>query len=121
MHTFSPAKIKLTEYIDKLFDTLNESASINTINLHHEIEENMSVFADEKMLISILQNIVSNAIKHTGKGGTITVSAKSKDDKNKVLENVLDEMISEVDKFEKENYNGEIMNSEDLDSAIDDF
>lgn len=30
-------------------------------------------------------------------------------------------MISEVDKFEKENYNGEIMNSEDLDSAIDDF
>jgi len=79
--TFSPTKIKLTEYINKVFDTLNESASINTINLHHEIEENMSVFADEKMLISILQNIVSNAIKHTGKGGTITVSAKSKDDK----------------------------------------
>ena len=78
---FSPTKIKLTEYIDKVFQTLNESASINTINLHHEIEENTSVFADSKMLISIIQNIVSNAIKHTGKGGTITVSAKSKVDK----------------------------------------
>ena len=78
---FSPKEIKLTEYIDKVFETLNESASINTINLHHEIEENTTVFADGKMLISIIQNIVSNAIKHTEKRGTITVSAKSKDDK----------------------------------------
>ena len=78
---FSPTKIKLTEYIEKVFETLSETASINTINLHHEIEEDTSVFADSKMLISIIQNIVSNALKHTEKGGTITVSAKSKDDK----------------------------------------
>ena len=85
---FSPTKIKLTEYIDKIFETLNETASINAINLHHEIEENTSVFADGKMLISIIQNIVSNAIKHTEKGGTITVSAKSKD--NKIIVQVKD-------------------------------
>jgi PAS domain S-box-containing protein len=78
---FSPGKIKLTEYIDKVFETLNETASVNAINLHHEIEENISVFADGKMLISIIQNIVSNALKHTEKGGTITVSAKIKDGK----------------------------------------
>ena len=78
---FSPTQIKLTEYIDKVFETLNETALLNTINLHHEIEADTSVFADGKMLISIIQNIVSNAIKHTGKGGTITVSAKKKADK----------------------------------------
>ena len=78
---FLPTKIKLTEYIDKVFETLNETASIKTINFHHEIEENTYVFADGKMLISIIQNIVSNAIKHTEKGGTITVLAKTKDDK----------------------------------------
>ena len=78
---FSPTQIKLIEYIDKVFETLKETASINTINLHHEIEADTSVFADGKMLISIIQNIVSNAIKHTEKGGTITVSAKTKDDK----------------------------------------
>jgi two-component system CheB/CheR fusion protein len=78
---FSPTKLKLTEYIDKVINTLNETASLNAINLHHEIEENTSVFADGKMLISIIQNIVSNAIKHTGKGGTIKIAAKSKDDK----------------------------------------
>ncbi|WP_293870855.1 PAS domain-containing sensor histidine kinase [Flavobacterium sp.] len=83
--TFSPKKIKLTEYIDKVFETLNETAQINTINLHHEIEDNTSVFADGKMLISIIQNIVSNAIKHTEKGGTISVTAKSTENKIIVL------------------------------------
>ncbi|NDP28351.1 MAG: PAS domain S-box protein [Flavobacterium sp.] len=78
---FSPKKIKLTEYINKVFESLNETASLNTINLHHEVEEDFEVFADGKMLISIIQNIVSNAIKHTGKGGEITISAKTKDDR----------------------------------------
>lgn len=78
---FSPTKIELIEYVEKVFDTLNETASVNTINLHHEIEEKTSVFADGKMLLSVIQNIVSNAIKHTKKGGSIKVSAKKKEDK----------------------------------------
>jgi PAS domain S-box-containing protein len=78
---FAPTKIKLAEYVDKVFKTLNESATIKTISLHREIHENTSVFADGKMLLSILQNIVSNALKHTGEGGNITVTAKKKEDK----------------------------------------
>ena len=78
---FAPTHIKLTDYINKVYETLNESASVNTINLHNEIEADTSVFADSKMLISIIQNIVSNAIKHSNKGGTIKVSAKRKDSK----------------------------------------
>jgi len=78
---FSPTNIKLTEYIDKVFENLNDTATLNTINLHHEVEADTNVFADGKMLISIIQNIVSNAIKHSKKGGTITITARSKDDK----------------------------------------
>jgi len=78
---FSPTKIKLTEYINKVFDTLNETASLNAINLHNEIETDTAVFADSKMLISIIQNIVSNAIKHSSKGDSITISSYSKEDK----------------------------------------
>lgn len=74
--SFTPTKIELSEYVKKVFDSLNETASVNTINLHQKVEENTNVFADGKMLISILQNIVSNAIKHSHKGGEITVSAK---------------------------------------------
>jgi len=78
---FNPEQIKLTDYINKVFENLNETASINTINLKHQIEENTTVFADGKMLISILQNIVSNAIKHTEKNGSVTISATTHADK----------------------------------------
>ncbi|MES2568298.1 MAG: PAS domain-containing sensor histidine kinase [Bacteroidota bacterium] len=78
---FTPAKILLSKYVNKVFETLKETASVNTINLHHEIAENESVFADEKMLLSVLQNIVSNAIKHSNAGGDITVTAKKSENK----------------------------------------
>lgn len=78
---FSPIKIKLAEYIDKVFETLNDTASKNEIILYHEIENDIEVFADGNMLISIIQNIVSNAIKHSKQGDTISVSANSKDEK----------------------------------------
>ena len=85
---FSPTKLKLIDYINKVFEKLSEVAAINTINLHHEIAENCEVFADGKMLISIIQNIVTNAIKHTEKGGTVKISAKTKD--NKIIVQIKD-------------------------------
>jgi PAS domain S-box-containing protein len=78
---FTPSKIELAKYVNKVFATLQDSASLNTINLHHEIKENEFVFADEKMLLSILQNIVSNAIKHSRDGGKVSVTAKQGDGK----------------------------------------
>lgn len=40
---FSPTKIELVQYVKKVFETLNEVAAVNTINLHHEIAENTSL------------------------------------------------------------------------------
>jgi PAS domain S-box-containing protein len=77
---FRPAVIELVHCVEKVFESLKETASINMINLHSEIDKKCSVFADEKMLLSILQNIVSNAIKHSHNGGQIKLSAKQSDD-----------------------------------------
>ncbi len=76
---FTPTKINLLNYIERVFDTLKEVANVNAINLHHDVHENESVFADGKMLLSILQNIVSNALKHTKPEGEVTISAKNND------------------------------------------
>lgn len=86
--TFSPTNIKLKDYIEKVFESHSETASINSIKMHHEVDTDTSVFADGKMLTSIFQNIISNALKHTEKGGTITVSAQNKE--NRVVIEVKD-------------------------------
>jgi len=78
---FSPENIELTQYVKNVFDTLNENAVAKDLHLYNKIEDNLNVFADGKMLLSIIQNIVSNSIKHTLPGGTITVSAISNDEK----------------------------------------
>ncbi|MDB5231627.1 MAG: hypothetical protein JWN76_2432 [Chitinophagaceae bacterium] len=78
---FSPAKTELIQYVEKVFTTLNDTADLKGIKLHNEIEPNTSVFADGKMLLSIIQNIISNAIKHTGPGGEIRVSSETQEGK----------------------------------------
>jgi two-component system CheB/CheR fusion protein len=78
---FSPTKIAPFQYVQKVFESLEKSASLNEIHLQNDIEINTSVFADEKMFLSIIQNIVSNAIKHSFIGGTIVVSATVESEK----------------------------------------
>ena len=85
---FKPTKLQLAAHVKEVFDTLNEVANLNTINLHHEIAENTNVFADKKMLLSVLQNIVSNAIKHSKPGGKISVAAKK--DGGKIIVEIKD-------------------------------
>ena len=77
---FMPKKGALGQYVNKVFDILNEVAETAGISLNNDIEENTTVFADEKMLLSVIQNIVSNAIRYSIKGGKITVTAKHKED-----------------------------------------
>lgn len=50
--------------------------SSKNIRLKFNFPENLSVFADKKMVSTITRNLMSNAIKFTPKGGTITISSK---------------------------------------------
>ena len=78
---FSPEKIKLAQAVKKAFETIHENAVTKYIHFNSDIEDSINVFADRKMLLSILQNIVSNSLKHTPSGGNITISARRKEDK----------------------------------------
>lgn len=77
---FTPVKINLSQYVTKVVDTLRENAVAKSLDLNADIKESITAFADEKMLISILQNLISNSIKHTPTEGTITITATEKAD-----------------------------------------
>ncbi|MGE5942829.1 MAG: ATP-binding protein [Flavobacteriales bacterium] len=76
---FVPAKIDLSQYAKKVFESLKETAAIKSIKFNNNVENDTNIFADGKMVISILHNIVSNAIKFSHVGGEITLSAKKRE------------------------------------------
>lgn len=77
---FVPAKIDLGHFVKKVFESLKETAAIKHISFHNTLEDDTKVYADGKMVISILHNIVSNAIKYSYIGGEITIFAKKRED-----------------------------------------
>jgi two-component system CheB/CheR fusion protein len=78
---FTPTKIQLFQYAEKVLDTLKEVASAKGIILYNKIEKKATVFADKKMLFSILQNLISNGLQNTPPGGKISISTKTKKDR----------------------------------------
>lgn len=78
---FSPEKLQLSHYASQVIDTLNKNAQSKNIKLLTDINADITVFADSKMLLSILQNIFSNSIKYTRPGGTVSATAIKKEDK----------------------------------------
>ncbi|UPQ79805.1 PAS domain-containing sensor histidine kinase [Flavobacterium azooxidireducens] len=77
---FVPTNINLNEAVTKVFKSLKETAAINAINFRNDVDDSCIVFADDKMVNSILHNLVSNAIKHSEVEGKIAVSANENED-----------------------------------------
>ncbi len=72
---FAPTKIDVYQYVLKAFEIVQAIAKGNHVKLANNIIEDTTVFADGKMVLSIIQNILSNAIRHSKEGGVVTVDS----------------------------------------------
>lgn len=72
--TFHPKKIKFKHLFTEVVETLIPIANAKSITINCTDEINLTVYADNNMLQTILRNLISNAIKFTHKGGKIYVS-----------------------------------------------
>jgi signal transduction histidine kinase len=78
---FNPEKLDLRQRINESLELLKASASQKNIKLANNIPEGIFVNADALMLRSILQNLITNAIKFTPiSGGDIIITAKASED-----------------------------------------
>ena len=77
---FNPERIHLIKGINESLELLKTSANQKSIKFDNDIPQDLYVQADPLMLRSILQNIVTNAIKFTPQGGgVVSVSASQAD------------------------------------------
>ncbi len=79
---FEPNRLNARDVIDKSIRMLSGGAMNKDVTLYSTLERDAYVHADEGLLLQVLNNLVSNAIKFTDEGGRITLSAKPLYDKN---------------------------------------
>lgn len=77
---FSPQELPLRRNVNESLDLLRENARQKNISLENEIDDDLYIHADILMFRSILQNLVTNAIKYTPAGGeAVVVTAQLRD------------------------------------------
>jgi signal transduction histidine kinase len=69
----NPQKIDFTEICQRTIDDIKTSALTKNISVIYIPTGEISLWADENMLKTVLRNLVSNAIKFTNPGGQINI------------------------------------------------
>jgi len=85
---YKPEKIDLSTTIRQVIELLDPIARTKNISLSQIASEGIEIYTDERMLKTILRNLISNAIKFTKSGGSIIVSVVT--EKNQVQFSVSD-------------------------------
>lgn len=78
--TYNPEKIYLDEFSKNVISSLYANAERKNIIILNEIENKAVVFADSNMLRSILQNLITNAVKFTKNNGFVRISSENKNE-----------------------------------------
>ena len=78
--TLYPERLQLVAAVHQSFELLKANASQKNIVLENKLSVDIYVTADALMLRSVLQNLVTNAIKFSYEGGLVSIVAERKDE-----------------------------------------
>ncbi len=73
---YSPDVFRIKDVVNSVIEILAGNAFKKRINLYNNAGNRHMVFADQNMIYSVLQNLISNAIKFTHPDGMITIETK---------------------------------------------
>jgi signal transduction histidine kinase len=81
---FSPKENNLDKVVNECVAPIMEIASKKDISIETNINQDLTIFADQNILQSVIRNILSNAVKFTPRNGTIKIEAR-KDSGNTII------------------------------------
>jgi PAS domain S-box-containing protein len=71
---FNPSEIAFCHIWPDVFNAIEAGANAKNISIVNNVPFNLRLYADGNMLKTILRNLISNALKFTHQGGSITLS-----------------------------------------------
>jgi signal transduction histidine kinase len=78
---YVPNDLSINLTVQSIFQLLKSNAARKNINLVNNTNPEHIAYADENMIYSVLNNLISNAIKFTNPGGEIIVASREEGDK----------------------------------------
>lgn len=78
---YNPTDVSIYLTVQSIFQLLKSNATRKNISIVNQTNPEHIVYADENMIYSVLNNLISNAIKFTNSGGEIVVSSKVEGDR----------------------------------------
>ena len=82
---YNPTTISLSAMVNDLLLLLNQTAEKKGIQLSSAISEDCSVYVDEKMIQTVIRNLVSNALKFTESGGIVRIESRTREDETEIV------------------------------------
>lgn len=73
---FMPKALNLSDIFSQSIDSTKQRAIQKKIIILNEIPETLKIYADEKMVNSVLRNLLSNSVKFTRKNGIVVGKAR---------------------------------------------
>ncbi len=77
---FQPQPLNLGPVAEETVDLLYDIAQAKQIVLNNRITDEMTVYADQNMVNTVIRNLTNNALKFTPTGGAVTISAEAGDE-----------------------------------------
>jgi two-component system sensor histidine kinase/response regulator len=74
---FNPEMINLYDLVVENIELMNTLANNKNITVENKIPEELTAFADNNMIKTIIRNLINNAIKFTNENGTVKISSET--------------------------------------------
>jgi signal transduction histidine kinase/DNA-binding response OmpR family regulator len=71
-----PARLHLQQLVAQNIKLLAENAANKGITLSNHVGDGLFIYADERMMDTVIRNLIANALKFTPTGGRVTISVQ---------------------------------------------